>query len=134
MQAVPFERRRLRSAHLSQALELYLRAVGRSFHLSHVLVADHSGLLQANAGDHDECYALAAYAPMLDRAIDPATRARILETLVQYVPGAQPHRISLRRFDVFGETLYVCVIGDGGAGKEVALSRAVTGSRRILTQ
>jgi len=134
MESVTFERRRLRSPNLARAMELLLAAVGEAFNLSHAVVADHSGLMQASWGDPDDGHALAAYAPMLHRTMDPLIRERIIETLAQYIPRADSSRIAIRHFTCGGESLYVCVLGDPGASKDVALCRALSGARRILAQ
>lgn len=133
MQPVAWERRQVRSNQLARALELYFDTIAGAFDLSHVVLADHSGLVQTCHGDPDDGYALAAYAPMLGRAVDPFTRDRIAESLQQYVPGATTDRISLRTFELHGETLYAIVVGPGGAARDVALTRVMAGARRILS-
>jgi hypothetical protein len=133
MQPVTWERRQVRSNQLGRSLELYFETIADAFDLSHVVLADHSGLVQTSHGDPDAGYALAAYAPMLCRAIDPFTRERIHDSLNQYVPAADEERLSLRPFEVLGETLYAIVVGPSGASRDVALTRVMTGARRILS-
>lgn len=127
------ERRKLRSNQASRAIGYLFQAVADSHQVEHVALADSRGLLLVNWGDAQVCDVLAAYGPLLFKTVDPLTRQRILDTLVCSVDGATPDRISLRRFSANGEDLYLCVLGAPGAAKDVALNRAVTGARRILS-
>lgn len=134
MQTAPmFERRKLRSNQANRAIGFLFQAVAESHEVSHVALADSRGLLLVNQGDEQACDVLAAYGPLLFKTIDPITRQHILQTLTASIPGASADRLSLRRFSAHGEDLYLCVIGEPGAAKDVALNRAVTGARRILS-
>ncbi len=125
-------RRRRRSPNLLRALELYLEKLAADFDASHVVIADSSGLVQARNGDSEECYAIAAYAPLIGRTLDAAARERLIESLSQYVATARPANTAVRTFDVHGATLVACVVGRDGAQKDVAIARALAGARRIL--
>lgn len=126
------ERRRRRSSSLGRALELYLDKVRADFGASHVVIADSSGLVQAASGETEECYALAAYAPLVARSVDTPTRGRIVESLAQYVERAGETNTAVRSFDVHGATLFAAFIGPSGATKDVAIARVLSGARRIL--
>ena len=127
-----FERRRRRSVNLVRALELFLDKLAADFDASHVVIADSSGLVQARTGAQEECYAVAAYAPLIGRTLDVAARDRLIESLSQYVDTARTSNTAVRAFEVHGATLVACVIGRDGAKKDVAIARALSGARRIL--
>jgi hypothetical protein len=127
-----FERRRRRSVHMVRALELFVEKLARDFGASHVVIADGSGLVQASHGAQEECYALAAFSPLIGRSVDSAVRARLGAALAQYVPVARDANTAIRAFDVHGATLFACVLGRDGASKDVAVARLLTGTRRIL--
>lgn len=134
MQTDPtFERRKVRSNKPSRAISFLFEAVATSHDVTHVALADSRGLLLVARGETQACDVLAAYGPLLFKTIDPITRQHILDTLTASIPGATPDRLSLRRFTTHGEDLYLCVLGAPGAAKDVALNRAVSGARRILS-
>jgi hypothetical protein len=128
----PFERRRRRSVNLVRALELFLEKLAADFNASHVVIADASGLVQARTGAQEECYAIAAYAPLIGRTLDVSARDRLIESLSQYVDSARASNTAVRAFEVHGATLVACVVGRDGAQKDVAIARALSGARRIL--
>lgn len=132
MQIQNFERRKLRSNQPNRAITFLFRAVADSHDVSHVALADSRGLLLVSHGDPAACDVLAAYGPLLFKTVDPITREHILTTLAQTIEGARPENLSVRRFMVDGEPLFLCILGEPGAAKDVALNRAVSGSRRIL--
>jgi hypothetical protein len=127
------DRRRQRSASLHQALELLLASTAEHFALTHLVLADRTGLMHAGAGPAGECHALSAFGPMLDRALEPQTRRMLEDSLVQYVPAAGGGGLSVRRIDVGGQPLYVCALGGGSGTLAVAVQRAASGAQRILT-
>lgn len=127
-----FERRKLRATSMGQSLELLFSAVAEAHGVKHVALADARGLPLAHHGDPDHCEILAAYGPLLYRTLDAPSRRRVLESLLGCIPNADPETISVRRIDQFDEELYLCVLGERGAGKDVALNRAIAGARRIL--
>lgn len=132
MSSTPQDRRNARSQNLHQAMELLLDATCRNFRLSHLVITDSSGLRQASAGSESDCHALAAYAPMLDRAIDPSTRRTLQDSLLQYVPAASPERVGVRRVAIEGREMYVAGVGDQDALREVGMQRVLAGVQRIL--
>ena len=133
MQTVPYERRKLRSNQANRALSFLFQSVADSHDVTHVALADNRGLLLVNWGDAHSCDVLAAYGPLLCKTIDPISREHILETLEATISEANRNRISIRRFKAHGEDLYLCILGEPGAAKDVALNRVVCGARRILT-
>ncbi|MCB9508105.1 MAG: hypothetical protein H6698_08805 [Myxococcales bacterium] len=132
MQTATIERRKLRTSNSNRALGFLFTAVAESYTLSLVALADARGLLLVHWGDAQQADVLAAYGPLLVRTVDPASRAHILDTLAATVPSATPARLSVRRVACHGEDLYLCVVGEPGAAKDVALNRAISGTRRIL--
>ncbi len=132
MHTQSYERRKLRSNQANRAITFLFRAVADSHDVTHVALADSRGLLLVSWGSQAECDVLAAYGPLLFKTVDPISRNHILETLSDSITGARADRLSLRRFVVDDEPLYLCVLGEPGAAKDVALNRAVNGSRRIL--
>ena len=132
MQTVPYERRKLRSNQANRALGFLFQSVADTHDVSHVALADNRGLLLVHWGDARACDVLAAYGPLLFKTIDPISREHILETLEATIGEAHRDRISIRRFKAHGEDLYLCILGEPGAAKDVALNRVVSGARRIL--
>lgn len=132
MQTHAIERRKLRSNHPNRAVGFLFEAVADRHDVTHVALADESGLLLVNSGDEHECDVLAAFGPLLFKTLDPIGRQHIVSALAETIPTATVERLSLRRFDVDGETFFLCVLGAPGAAKDVALNHAVTGARRIL--
>lgn len=133
MNMVEQERRRTRSDELVVSLRLALQAVARDFELSHLVLCDDGGLVYAGIGWRDDLDAIAAFSPMLHRAVDSATQARVLEALGDHVFEALPGRVVVRSFECCGTTFLMCGIGTQGAAKDVGVYRAITASRRILT-
>ena len=132
MQTVPYERRKLRSSQANRALGFLFQSVADSHDVSHVALADNRGLLLVHWGESRACDVLAAYGPLLFKTLDPISREHILATLEATITDAERDRISIRRFKAHGEDLYLCILGEQGATKDVALNRVVSGARRIL--
>ncbi|MFT6400230.1 MAG: hypothetical protein ACJAYU_005000 [Bradymonadia bacterium] len=133
MQTVPYERRKLRSNQANRALGFLFESVADTHDVTHVALADNRGLLLVHWGEARSCDVLAAYGPLLFKTIDPISRSHILDTLASTIQGADSDRISIRRFKAHGEELYLCVLGEPGAAKDVALNRVIGGARRILS-
>lgn len=132
MQAVEIERRKARSVQLTGALELLFETTARRGGLTHLVLADQSGLMHAGVGVTRECEALASYAPMVERAAEPNVRRQVFDAMAAAVPGLNRETTTIRRIEILGETLYVCAIGAPGAMKDVAVTHALAGARRIL--
>jgi hypothetical protein len=128
------ERRQQRTAQLTGALELAFASVARSFGLSHVALCDAGGLVWAGVGVDPDLEALGAFAPLLCRSVEEPHWRQVSEALWGHVPEASPGRVSVRGFEVGGSTLHLIAVGPRGAGKDVALVRAISAARRILRQ
>ncbi|MBH24002.1 MAG: hypothetical protein CMH57_06045 [Myxococcales bacterium] len=110
-----------------------LRHCRDMFDVEAVILADRRGLMVAAADEEAELSrVLSAYAPLLTRASDRPTQARIMESINGYLPSTLREQLSVRRFDVMGEELFLCTLGGCGARKEMATCRAVSGVRRIV--
>jgi hypothetical protein len=128
------ERRQRRSEQLVVALRLAFESVARGFDLSHLVLCDSVGFPYVGVGSEKDVEALAAFAPMLHRAGEPAMHHRVLESLGEYVFAAETGRVSVRSFDCSGTTFLICGVGPRGATKDVGVFRAVTAARRILSR
>ena len=133
MQAVTYERRRVRSTNPNQAMGHLFATIARDNAVEHLALADQRGLLLVHSGQQETCDVLAAYAPLLSKTVDPSSREVLLDTMTGYLAEARPERIAVRRFDHGGEPLFLCaLITSTSAAKDVAVCRAVSGARRIL--
>ncbi|MFT4704801.1 MAG: hypothetical protein ACI81R_002509 [Bradymonadia bacterium] len=132
MNAVNFERRKVRSVNPNRAISYLFRSIARDADVGHMALADKRGLLLVHAGEEETCDVLAAYAPLLSQTVDPESRDTLLGTMTSYLSEASPEKISVRRFEYAGEALFLCALGKIGAGKDVAVCRAISGARRIL--
>jgi hypothetical protein len=132
METVEVERRRSRSIQLNGALRLLFENTARRAGLSHLVLADGSGLMHAGIGEHGDCESLAAYAPMLERVAEPAARRQVFDAMAAAVPGLSRETMTIRRLEIAGETLFVCAIGAPGSMKDIAVTHAMAGARRIL--
>jgi hypothetical protein len=126
------ERRRTRSEQLVVALRLAFESVAQGFDLSHLVLCDSAGFAFAGIGNEKDVEALAAFAPVLHRSGEPATRFQVMESLGDCVFAAEKGRVSVRSFDCSGSTFLVCGVGPRGATKDVGVFRAITAARRIL--
>lgn len=127
------ERRGRRSPQAHIAITYQLEHIFAQQQLNNFVLGDSRGLVLAAAGDADAATALAAYAPML-AAYQGNSRRGVFEKLAMMVPGFRPDSLSIRSFDVDGETLFLCSVGRQSAARQASLYRAVTGIRRILDQ
>ena len=129
----PSEDRRLRrSEYATRALGLLFSSIADSSVLTHLVLADSQGVLHGHSGDETSCDILAAYVPLLFKAVDVETRGQIQATLDRSLSGDGPRRVSLRRFWVEGEAYFLCALGAPASMRGEAVSRALSGARRIL--
>lgn len=133
MMSVANERRETRSSELITALSLAFRAVARQFDLTHVTLSDRGGITYAGHGPSDEIDALSAFSPLLVGAVEPTTQERINRSIREHIPAAARGRVSARVFDLGGTRFVVSVVGRNSASRDVALCRAMSSARRILS-
>lgn len=127
------ERRRKRSPHAHTAITYQLEHIFENQNLSNFVLGDSSGLVLASAGEADEAAALAAYAPVLE-TFRGKSRGKVFSRLASLVTNFNPAAMSIRTFEIDGETLYLCSLGRETAARQASLYRAITGIRRILKQ
>lgn len=127
------ERRRTRSNQAHIAIGYQLEHIFKNQNLSNFVLGDSSGLLLAGSGDADEAAVLAAYAPVLE-TYRGKSRGKVFAKLASLVENFNPAALSIRSFEVDGETLYLLSVGRETAARQASLYRAITGIRRILKQ
>jgi hypothetical protein len=127
------ERRNKRSPQAHTAITYQLEHIFEAQNLNNFVLGDSRGLVLAAAGDDDAATILAAYAPMM-AAYRGNSRRMVFEKMESMVPGFRADSLSIRTFDVDGETLYLCSVGRKNVARQASLYRAVTGIRRILDQ
>ena len=127
------ERRRHRSERLNDAIRFQLMACLNRYGLPSIVLSDDRGLVVGSGGplmEMDE--AMAAYAPLLCRADVRQERLALVTSLRRYVPRHTQRELSVRRFQIGGERLYLCATGERSNHKELAMAHAITGLQRIL--
>lgn len=134
MQTQVEERRKVRSSQARTAAALLLERIAATHALTALALCDEQGLVVVSTGNAELSEVLAAYAPLMTRALDAISRARLLDSLGEQVPSLQLDRVSVRPFTLEDEQLFVVAVGDLGAGKDVAVCRALTGCIRILSE
>lgn len=127
------ERRNQRSPQAHTAITYQLEHIFGTQNLNNFVLGDSRGLVLAAAGEEDAATVLAAYAPML-AAYRGSSRRTVVAKLEALVPGFRADSLSIRSFDIDGETLYLCSVGRQTVARQASLYRAVTGIRRILEQ
>ena len=129
----PNERRYLRSESPSEAANYQLLHCAHRFDMPVLCLSDERGMLLANAwGDDEMGGVLSAYAPLLCRTQDLASRAELLRSLRDFLPSLGQRRLSVRRFEIAGHEMFLCALGERGALKDEGLVHAIHGLRRIL--
>jgi hypothetical protein len=126
-------RRQRRSSQAHTAITYQLEHIFENQNLHNFVLGDSSGLVLAGAGGEQESAVLAAYAPLL-ATYHGNSRRRVLDKVASMVEGFDENALSIRSFEVDGETLYLCSVGRGTAARQASLYRAITGIRRILKQ
>jgi len=128
------ERRRVRSSQARTAASHLLERIAATHALASLALCDEQGLVVVATGNTEMAEVLAAYAPLLTRTLDAISRARLLDSVSEQLPGLQMDRVSVRPFTLEEDQLFVVAVGDLGAGKDVAVCRALTGCIRILSE
>ena len=129
---IPVERRKQRSNECRKAIHYQLLHLANEYDLRNLVLADSSGLMVACAGDQVEAQALAAYAPVFSRRLDRGARHEIMDEISTYLPEVSGKTLSVRRFEMYGEEHFLCIVADKRLCRQANLYRAVTGIRRII--
>lgn len=126
------ERRHNRSKFPGTALQLQLRHCVKLFGVDSISLADSRGLVLASSDGSQTSEVLAAFAPLLygERRSGRRTK-RVFESFKGFLPD-QTKRVSVRRFEVDGEDMFVCALGQRGVNKDLAVRRGMRGAKRIL--
>ena len=127
------ERRSRRSNEAHTAIYYQLDHIFEAQKLKSFVLGDSRGLILAGAGDTDVATTLAAYAPLL-ATYRGERRLEVLDKIGGLIDGFDPEAMSIRSFEIDGETLFLCSMGRETAARQASLYRAVTGIRRILKQ
>ncbi len=136
MSVIPLlpERRRNRSNNTYEAIKLQLEWIQKEQDLKSFVLADSRGLILSFAGRAEDAHALAAYAPVVAACTDKNRYYDIVEKVAQFVPEANLQNIAFRTFEVEGETMHLCLLGDAGQLNHANIYRAVSGVRRIVDE
>ncbi len=127
------ERRVRRSEWVSRAVNLQLAACLDRYGLPSIVVGDDRGMLVGSARELSEIdEAVLAFAPLLCRTDARADRVELADRMRRDVPPQSQRQLSVRRFRIGGEPLYLCAIGERTRAKEAAMVHAITGLKRIL--
>jgi len=118
------ERRVQRSNYTSEALFLQLNACREDSNLEAIVLSDEDGLCLAASGDTDTCDEIAANLPFV------GAKAPNFEGVL-FSPS-KAWKVGVRRFEVLGTELYLCVAGGRGEARDRELSRSLGGVARIL--
>ena len=118
------ERRNRRSGNTSEALHLQLDACREDSKLEAIVLSDEDGLCLAAAGDQDTCDELAANLPFV------GSKAPNFEGVL-FSP-TKAWKVGVKRFEVMGTELYLCVAGGRGSARDKELMRSLGGVARIL--
>ncbi len=127
------ERRVERSKYPATALQMQLSHCVNLFGVQAMTIADERGLLLASSDQTHLGEVLAAYAPLIYGKRD-AIRSRVIESFRRSLPTNVSDRVSVQSIEVAGDRLFVCVLGERGVRKDLAVRRATKGTQRILMQ
>lgn len=136
MSVIPLlpERRRNRSANTYEAIKLQLEYILKEQGLQNFTLGDSRGLVLAYAGRADDAHVLAAYAPVVANCTDKERYYEVLEKVQSFVPEVNAQSVAFRTFEVEGEVMHLCLLGEAGKLNHAHVYRAVSGVRRIVDQ
>jgi hypothetical protein len=117
------ERRRHRSDHPLEALELQLEACRQAGDVDGMVLSDGDGLLLAAVGNRAVCDEIAVQLPQIGR--------RVGEFRGVLLSAERALRVHMRRFRVGVSDLYIAVIGSGERDSQT-LAHGLGGASRIL--
>ncbi len=127
------ERRRQRSPQPVAAAHLQLDHCSQAFSMHQICLADRRGVVVATDQRDEDCaQVLAAYAPLLYRTELQQERVSLLRSLQEIIPRISHQKISVRRFDLLGQEMFLCALGDRGLRKQQGMVHAMRGLRRIF--
>jgi hypothetical protein len=126
------ERRKHRSELPTEAASFQLAYCARKFDINTFCLADERGVVVASAMTSHEEEVLAAYAPLLYRTRAHQERLGLLTSLQELIPRLEQRRISVRRFLLEGQEMFLCALGERGEEKERGMRQAIFGLQRIL--
>lgn len=133
MQSEYSDRRRERSEQPMEAARYQLAYCAREYEMGAFCLADRRGVVIASADTEDpEGEVLAAYAPLLYHTQGHHERISLLASLQEFIPRLDQRRISVRRFWLEGQEMFLCALGHRGVQKDRGMRQAIFGLRRIL--
>ena len=130
----PHDRRRRRSEQTYTAIRYQLEHIFENQSLDNFVLGDSHGLVLASAGEPSHATVLAAFAPLLHKHHGRISRKRIIDQMSRVLPDTDFESMTVRTFEVDGETLYLTSVGEESVKRQVGQYRAITGIRRILDQ
>ena len=116
------ERRRQRSTHAGEALELALSSAARRGQLDAVLVVDEQGMLVAKSDTDLDLTMLAAVTPIVGRG----------KAVPRVRRGGEPLEMSVDTLELLGEVLYVAALGGNHRTRTREVAGTVAAARRIM--
>jgi hypothetical protein len=119
------ERRSRRSENTTRALFYQLDACRADADLEAVVLSDEDGLCLASAGDRDTCDEIAANLPFV------GSKTPNFEGVL-FSPR-KAWKVGVRRFEVLGTELYLCVAGGREGHRVQQMERSLGGVARILS-
>lgn len=126
------ERRRRRSASPILAISYQLDQVVEDFHLDCALIVDESGAVQAASPNAPTDFLVSLQTLLPSLCTLPEAREIHLNRLRQIRPDLEEENLSTCVFRAGGRRLYIAAVGPEAVMNEVAIFRAITGTRRIL--
>lgn len=116
------ERRRRRSNHAGEALELALTHAARRGNLDAVLVVDDQGMLVAKSDTDLDLTMLAAVTPIVGRG----------QALPRVRRGGEVRELSVDTLELMGEVLYVAALGGTHRTRVREVAGSMAATKRIM--
>lgn len=118
------ERRYRRSNNKTRALNYQLEACRQAAKLEGMVIADETGTPLAATGDIRSCEEVSARLAIVGRKV-PEFHGVMFSDDASY-------SVSMQRFHIGDEELYMCAIGGHLAPRTSQMSRSINGAQRIL--
>ncbi len=119
------ERRNRRSNNTTRALGFQLEACRRAAKLEGMVIADETGVPLATSGDLRSCDEVAARLAIVGRKV-PEFHGVMFSDEASY-------SVSMKRFHIGDDELYMCAIGGHLALRTSEVNRSIGGAVRILS-
>ena len=119
------ERRIRRSNNTTRALSYQLEAARRAAGLEGMVIADDEGTMLAASGDLRSCDEVAARLAIVGRKV-PEFHGVMFSDDASY-------SVSMKRFLIEDNELYMCAIGGHLAPRHSQMARSINGAHRILS-